>query len=140
MYFCTDIWKKCPAIYRKLRIQKRGIHFYFLSRFDSELSSLANNSNRAVDLEDKYKSRQVLPRWRSPIANWMQPERKARRMAKAGSWNAQEDTNRDMMAVGPSVTSLEVPKRQQMKQPMKEEYRPYCKGEEKATSETNHST
>lgn len=55
------------------------------------------------------------------MASWIQPERKARSTAWTGSWEAYEDTSRDMMAVGPSVTSLAVPRKQYTKQPMKEE-------------------
>jgi hypothetical protein len=59
----------------------------------------------------------------------MIPVKRVSAITKAGiSGLPYADTIRDMIAVGPKVISLLVPKIQYTKQPIKAEYRPYCGG------------
>lgn len=59
----------------------------------------------------------------------MNPEMRVRTMAYVASSltgdKANVDVMSDMMAVGPSVMSFDVPKKQYTKHPMKAEYKPY---------------
>ncbi len=69
----------------------------------------------------------MLPSLRNPHAKTMTPVKKARTTARSGltsPWNCSA-VMRDMMAVGPTVMSFELPNTQYTKQPMKLEYRPY---------------
>lgn len=71
--------------------------------------------------------RRALPKLQMPEARMMMPLRKQRSTAKSGppspeySWVMMA-----MMAVGPMVMSLQLPRSVYTKQPMNAEYRPYC--------------
>lgn len=66
------------------------------------------------------------PRLSSPKPSTTHPTKNADRMANAGprlaTWTC---TISDMMAVGPIVTSLQLPNKAYTKHPMKAEYNPY---------------
>ena len=72
-----------------------------------------------------------LPKWNIPINVWTTPQANDKKTAYVGSpiplgEVANAAVIKDIMAVGPSVISLEVPKIVYIKQPMKAEYNPYC--------------
>ena len=64
------------------------------------------------------------------------PLRNVSNTAKSGPNAACSAVIKDIMAVGPTVMSLELPKMQYMKQPMKAEYNPYWKKSEIFVSNT----
>ena len=78
------------------------------------------------------------PSLRKPIAIWINPEKKAKNNTSStlltvvpdlvpGIVPTLEATMRETMAVGPTLTSLEVPNMAYIKRHMKLEYSPYCK-------------
>lgn len=73
----------------------------------------------------------MVPKLRRPSKSCTQPVMRQRTMAYVASSSIGEVAKvavmRDMMAVGPSVMSLAVPRKQYTKHPMKAEYKPYCK-------------
>lgn len=81
-------------------------------------------------LLDMY-GHKMVPKLRRPNKSCTQPVMRQRTMAYVASSSIGEVAKvavmRDMMAVGPSVMSLAVPRKQYTKHPMKAEYKPYCK-------------
>ena len=65
------------------------------------------------------------PREKTPMKSWTRPDMKVRRMLRGILPCPNSAVIRDMMAVGPSVMSFDVPRKQYTKHPMKAEYRPY---------------
>lgn len=70
-----------------------------------------------------------VPSENSPIMTWKNPHARVRMMAYVGSPCIGDVPKaaviRDMMAVGPNVMSLDVPRKQYTKHPINAEYSPY---------------
>jgi len=70
-----------------------------------------------------------LPSLSNPIRNMIHPTRKHNRTAKSGLssfWATKGFVKIPMMAVGPIVISLQVPRKIYTKQLINDEYSPYC--------------
>jgi len=68
-----------------------------------------------------------LPSLNNPSRNMIQPTRKHNRTAKSGLfWTTKGFVKIPMMAVGPIFISLQVPRIIYTKQPINDEYSPYC--------------
>ena len=75
-----------------------------------------------------------LPKRNEPKRNCTTPQKNASATAYVGSLRPEPSpkdfpyvaTRRDTMAVGPTETSFEVPRKKYIKDPMKDEYNPYC--------------
>jgi hypothetical protein len=66
-----------------------------------------------------------LPNLRNPRTLIMIPVRKVSKTTNAGPLFACSEVINAIMAVGPTVMSLQLPNIKYMKQPMKAEYKPY---------------
>lgn len=75
----------------------------------------------------------ILPIFSNPMANWISPVINVRSMAYVASSctgdfsEANSAMRSDMMAVGPRVMSLAVPRKQYINTPINAEYSPYYK-------------
>lgn len=99
------------------------------STWPDAIEMAAADVNPAITGTEKNSMRN--PNFSTPKRKTTMPVVKANKMANSGGvWSAPcpfaySAVIRDMMAVGPTVMSLELPKMQYTKPPMKAEYRPY---------------